>query len=121
MQDQPNMPLRQRYLTLAIHSRRMCEAARKGNWDELIKVTHLYTEALNTIEQMPPVEPLNAQDRIACQLELANVLALNEETDRLAKIELKDLRNSLTSLRTSSRLNSSYGRMLASSVPTPRQ
>lgn len=121
MQDQLDMPLRQRYQTLTVHSRRMCEAARKGNWEELIRATRLYTQAINTLEQMPQAEPVDAQDRIACQLELANVLALNEETERLAKIELKDLRGSLSNLRTASRLNKSYGRMQASSVPTPRR
>jgi hypothetical protein len=117
MQALPDMSLRQRYQTLALQSRRMCEAARRNDWERLTRMSRTYVQTITAIEQLPGIDPLDEHDRIACQLELASIIALNEETDRLARAELGAIRSKLGSLRQSSRLVRSYGRIQAS-LPT---
>ncbi|MFT4190785.1 MAG: flagellar protein FliT [Comamonas sp.] len=118
MQPLSSMTLRQRYQTLAVHSRRMCDAARAGDWDALSNLGHDYAEAVATLEWLPQAEPEDEEDRLACQLELAAILALDQEIDRLAREQLQAIRTRLGSMRQSRRLLHSYGNFQQPN-PTP--
>lgn len=113
MQPLSSMTLRQRCQTIAVQARRMRDAAQAGDWDTLADLGRHYAETIGALEHLPQAAPLDEEDRQACLLQLAEVMAMDQETDRLARQQLKSIHTQLGSTRQSRRLLGSYGQLQA--------